>query len=72
MKKWHWIALIVVVAISLAAQLLGATEEDAHWYETFPAFWAVYGFVGCVVIILVSKAIGKYFLQRKEDYYDEP
>ena len=36
-----------------------------------PAFWALFGFLGCALIILVSKAIGKYFLQRREDYYDE-
>ena len=34
-------------------------KEHAHTAaERFPAFWAVFGFVGCAVLILVSKAFG--------------
>ncbi len=72
MKKWHWIALIAVIVLSLLAQFFGDIAEEESWYNKLPAFWAVYGFTGCFLIIVVSKAIGKYFLQKKEDYYDEP
>lgn len=37
--------------------------------EAWPGFYAVFGFVSCVVIILVSKLLG-FVLKRKEDYYD--
>lgn len=37
--------------------------------ETWPGFYAFFGFISCVVIILVSKLLG-YVLKRKEDYYD--
>jgi hypothetical protein len=44
---------------------------SAHpWWASVPAFFAVFGFVGCVVIILVAKGLGKFMLQRKEDYYN--
>jgi len=36
----------------------------------FPAFNAVYGFLSCAVIIAVSKLLGKFWLQKGEDYYD--
>lgn len=41
-----------------------------HSWEKIPAFYAIYGFVGCVVLVLVAKEMRK-FLMRKEDYYDE-
>ncbi len=41
-----------------------------HDWENIPAFYAIYGFVGCVVLVVVAKEMRK-FLMRKEDYYDE-
>lgn len=41
-----------------------------HSWEKIPAFYAVYGFVGCVVLVLIAKEMRK-FLMRGEDYYDE-
>jgi len=39
--------------------------------EHLPGFWAVFGFVSCVVIIFVSKWFGKLGITRREDYYDQ-
>ncbi len=38
-------------------------------WQSLPIFSALYGFVGCVIIILGSKALGLW-LTRKEDYYE--
>ena len=38
--------------------------------EAWPGFYALVGFVSCVVIILVSKLFG-FALKVKEDYYDD-
>jgi hypothetical protein len=73
MKLWHWILLGLVAVLSVLGQYLGHDDHDAAgWWERVPGFWAIYGFVGCVLIIVGSKAIGGILLQRKEDYYDEP
>ena len=37
--------------------------------EAWPGFYAIFGFVACVIIILVSKLFG-FVLKVKEDYYD--
>ncbi len=37
--------------------------------ESWPGFYAVFGFIACVAIIVISKLLG-YLLKRKEDYYD--
>ncbi len=47
-------------------------KEHAHtWVEHIPGFWAVFGFIGCVVLILASKAFGHAGIMKREDYYDE-
>lgn len=39
------------------------------WHH-IPVFDALFGFAGCAAIIVVSKALGHRWLQKKEDYYD--
>jgi hypothetical protein len=39
-------------------------------FEEFPGFGSLYGLISCVLIIVVSKLIGKLWLMRPEDYYD--
>ena len=41
----------------------------AHSWENLPGFYAVYGFVACVLLVLVAREMRK-LLMRKEDYYD--
>ena len=46
-------------------------EAHHHFaFEGWPAFGSLYGLISCVLIIVVSKFIGKRLLMRKEDYYD--
>ncbi len=40
-------------------------------FEEFPGFGCLYGLISCVLIIVVSKLIGKLWLVRPEDYYDD-
>ena len=71
-------AVVLWCAVALAALVLidaiPALVDNHHAHtsiERFPGFWAVFGFVACVVIILVSKAFGKAGIMQREDYYDE-
>jgi hypothetical protein len=73
--------LRAVVRISLCALalliLLDAVpaivdKEHAHTAaEHIPAFWSVFGFVGCVILIIASKWFGHLGIMQREDYYDE-
>lgn len=40
-----------------------------HPWDGWPGFYAVYGFVGCVLLVLVAKLLRRV-LKRPEDYYD--
>ncbi|HDQ39668.1 MAG TPA: hypothetical protein ENN39_01365 [Desulfonatronum sp.] len=68
MKKVHWIILAVITAVSLIAQY--STGEHHHWWDLIPGFYAIYGFVGCILIVKISKWYGKKIVFRGEDYYD--
>lgn len=59
------LALLVVIDFFLPRPYL-------HFvWDSFPGFSAVYGFVSCILIIVVSKALGKLWLLKPEDYYDD-
>lgn len=40
-----------------------------HPLESLPGFYAVYGFVGCVSLVMVAKELRK-LVKRREDFYD--
>jgi len=47
-------------------------KEHAHTQaEQIPGFWAVFGFVGCAILIILSKWFGHAGIMTREDYYDE-
>ncbi|MEM6569420.1 MAG: hypothetical protein AAF726_00650 [Planctomycetota bacterium] len=39
--------------------------------EKIPGFYAIYGFVGCAVLVLLAKEMRRVVM-RSEDYYDPP
>lgn len=61
-------ALYVVCVISVAAEFLVDRHVD-HPLEVVFGFYAIYGFVACVLLVLVAKELRK-LLMRGEDYYD--
>jgi hypothetical protein len=67
MNKIHWIILAVITLLSLIGQY---AVEHHHWWDMIPGFYAIYGFVGCILIVKVSKWYGKKISFRDEDYYD--
>lgn len=63
------LALVALAEIVLPRIFHGT--ESHFWFENLPAWGSLYGFVSCVAIIVVSKLIGKLWLMRREDYYDD-
>jgi hypothetical protein len=73
LKAVVWLSLSVLALLVIVDAIPGLVDkEHAHTAaEHFPAFWAVFGFVGCAVLILASKAFGHAGIMQREDYYDE-
>ncbi len=42
----------------------------SHNWEKLPGFYPLFGFVACVLLVLVAKEMRK-IVMRKEEYYDE-
>lgn len=67
MKPLFFISIIMSCILGFYFQ-----HPHPHFiWQKIPVFDAVFGFIGCVVIIVVSKALGKIWLQKEEDYYDD-
>lgn len=64
------IAFGAALAAALAAGLALPAVEAKHVWD-HPLFFAAYGLLGCLALILGAKALGKGFLQRPEGYYPE-
>ncbi|MBI2069962.1 MAG: hypothetical protein HYT79_05110 [Elusimicrobia bacterium] len=69
-KQWFYISLGVIALVEIIAPRLfhGHVHFD---FEHFPAWGSLYGLVSCVLIIVVSKFIGQFWLMRPENYYEE-
>jgi len=67
--KWIKIGFFVILIILVLADFVVHKHTHYSW-ERFPGSYAVYGFLSCVVIVAVSKILGKLLLMRGEDYYD--
>ncbi len=62
-------ALYVVCAVLVALDFVVHRHSEVSW-EAWPAFYAIYGFVACVGLVLAAKELRK-IVWRREEYYDE-
>ena len=69
-KKVFKGVVYVAMGLLVIADFIIPKHHAIFPWDEIPGFSAVYGFISCVVIIVVSKFIGKVWLQKSEDYYD--
>jgi len=62
--------ILDVVYIILSKQHI-INRHVAYQWEEYWGFYSIYGFVACVILVLVSKYILRPLVKRKEDYYDK-
>ena len=67
LKKVLYVTLVVV----FGADFLAYREHVAFIWDKIPGWSAAYGFVSCVLLIIVSKFLGHEWLYKEEDYYDD-
>lgn len=61
---------LVAACVILAGMDLVLHRHVYHPWEAMFGFYVVYGFVACVLLVLLAKEMRKVLI-RKEDYYDE-
>jgi hypothetical protein len=71
--KRFWLSVAgVLTALTVALEVVYRDASHAYfWWQAVPMFDLIYGLVGCVVIVLVSKWLGHAWLQRAETYYGD-
>lgn len=61
----------VLLGLLVLVDALFVDKSHVHlWFEKLPGFWALFGFLACVVIIIFSKWFGHLGIMTREDYYD--
>ncbi|VAV84487.1 hypothetical protein MNBD_DELTA01-1115 [hydrothermal vent metagenome] len=61
----------IVLGIIVILDFIAPRAHPVFPWDTIPAFWGAFAFVGCLLLIGVSKFLGyKCKVMKKEDFYD--
>ncbi len=70
-RTWLFVFIIaLVISVLLDLFLVGGHGEVNFPWSRIAGFFALFGVIGCLLLMAFAKLIGHYWLQRKEDYYD--
>lgn len=62
--------MIVYLAVLVVFDVL-LSRDDAHYLiDKIYAYWAIFGTIGCFLLIKFSKGIAHMFLSKDENFYD--
>ena len=64
LNAFYALCVILIIADFILHRHIGFS------WENIPAFYAIYGFVACVTLVVIAKKI-RTLVMCKEDYYDE-
>ena len=66
-KRIAYGALILLIVVDF-----NIPRHEVHFFgDNIRGFWSLFGFIACVLIIIISKWIGRLGLMQDESYYDE-
>jgi len=68
-----WRLYYICLVVSLVVDLYWLYTHVLHYHFSFqylPQFFALFGFFGCMLLILIAKGIG-VFIVVDEDYWDK-
>ncbi len=66
LKILSYICLAIIVAVDFFIP-----REHVHYpWDHIPGFYALFGLIACILIIVIAKTLGKKWLMKKENYYD--
>jgi len=71
LKTVVWCCLGVLALVALSDALFVSKAHAHTAIEHIPAFWSLFGFVGCALIVILSKWYGHAGIMKPEDYYEQ-
>lgn len=60
----------VFLGIVVAVDFFIPRDHGHYPWDQIPGFYALFGLIACVLIVVMAKWLGKKWLMKKEDYYD--
>ena len=72
-KKLFWRLYFICMTVSLILGFIWLHSHRFHYHFAFqkiPEFFAILGLFGCMLLILIAKALG-IFIVVDEDYYQK-
>ena len=72
-KKLFWRLYYIVLVTSLILDFFWLYKHLFHYHFSFqylPQFFALFGLFGCILLVLIAKAMG-IFIVVDEDYYEK-
>lgn len=66
-----FVACSFFLALDIVFALVGYDKHPYFQWEQWPGFYAVFGFVACVLLVLVSRYLLRPLVMRDEDYYEK-
>lgn len=69
-RAWGLAAACGAVAVALEFGFRHELHAKYPWHE-WPGFDLVFGLLGCALIVVASKWLGRTLLQRPEDFYGD-
>jgi hypothetical protein len=68
--KTGWLlTTLTLIAIFVVLDLLLLREHGEPAWTYIPGFYALFGLIGAVVLIVLSRLIGRHWLERNQKYY---
>jgi uncharacterized membrane protein (DUF4010 family) len=64
-RRVFYMVCVVLLIVDLVVP-----KHGYFFWENWPGFYAAYGFVACVSLVLAAKHILRRIVKRREDYYD--
>jgi uncharacterized membrane protein YeaQ/YmgE (transglycosylase-associated protein family) len=72
MPRAGFIAAAIAGLVTLVVEIVYRHAAPAYYmWHAMPLFDLIFGCIGCIVIIWVSKWLGHTWLQREETYYGD-
>ena len=61
----------VILALLVVIDFFLPRHHSEFFWDDIPGFSAIYGLLSFILIVVVSKTLGHYWLGRPEDYYND-
>lgn len=68
-KYLFCLGFLLLVLLEILTPFLVPTHPY-FWFDRLPGFYSAFGLIGCILTIIICKAIGRRWLMKNEDYYD--